>query len=233
MKKIIFILLAPIFSFAQTGNIGIGTTTPSATLHVKTDNEYILRVEDGTNTDNNNFIITSSDNNGTFLKQQADIFRSPIVAILPSTNSTINSSSSYQTTSVSINLPFGRWAVTGTLINKCTIHTNTNALPTAYKFESTFADDSASIIPTVDIEGNTKGSTGGSSVFKGILSTPEKYSTQNGIIVINNTSTSSFTKTYYLIVKTTQNGTASSCNLSNYGSSSEPQNMIYAIPLLD
>ena len=233
MKKNILLLLLPIVGLAQSGNVGIGTTSPTNTLHVKSLNQYILRIEDVTNTDNNNFIITAKDALGTFQKTQADIFRSPLVVALPISTSNIvyNTANPYQKTTVSISLPNGRWAVSGTFLIKCLAPTTDNTNPTTYTTEATFADTASSIIPSADIEGNTKGSTSGNGIFKGVLSTPEKYNIQTGIIILNNSTLSS--KTYYLIVKSLKNGNASNCNLVNYGASVEKENQLYALPLID
>lgn len=63
MKKLsTIVFLAWAFStYAQTGNVGIGTTSPTTTLHVKGDAKYIIRQEDGVNTSTSFYTVQSED----------------------------------------------------------------------------------------------------------------------------------------------------------------------------
>src|SRR5690606_13610825 len=87
---------------------------PTATLHVKTENEYILRVEDGVDTSTSFYTIQSSDEFGTFKKVATDVFRRVQLSSLPDTGTLISTLAPlWQTTNVSITVPPGKWQITG------------------------------------------------------------------------------------------------------------------------
>jgi hypothetical protein len=209
----------------QTGNVGIGTTSPTATLHVSTTNQYILRQEDGANTSNGNFTIQSADNFGTFQKVQTDVFRSVQLMTLPTTGSTISQiNPSWQTTTMSITLPPGKWQITGALVLRPSVDLSGNS-DTVLNCKLSVADTSAATIPSNDI---VTGALTGSGYFYGSYYSPSEYQMMKGNIYVNNSSNSS--KTYYFIanIGRINNTTA---NFSNFGSSSELENQIFALPI--
>ena len=229
MKKYLVILSTLISSliFSQTGNVGIGTVTPTASLHVKTSNEYIIRLEDNVNSDFGNYVIVSNDTNGTFKKQATNAFKTAYTVPLPATGVDITTQSpTWQTTNTTIQIPNGRWSVVVNLLLKCkeNIASKTN---TAIIVKATLAD-SGSLTPTNDIEGNSLGSTTGTGVYEGVFNMPVNKGLIAGSIVINNTGN---VKTYQLIANKNYFGTNESCTISNLGSNTDPQNIIYVLPL--
>lgn len=212
------------FTKAQSGNIGIGTTEPSATLHLKTDNPYILRIEDNLNTATSNFLIQSVDNKGTFQKTATNKFRRVQVSQLGTGVSLSTLYPLWQTSTVAITLPPGRWVVTGVILLKpSSVLSGSSKALTA---RATFSDTNGGTTPSADIEGESSG-VSGLAYFKGTLNAPLSYDLMLGNIIINNTTIGN--KSYYMIANIEKQGGTE--NFINFGSSIEKQNQIYAIPL--
>ncbi len=210
---------------AQTGNVGIGTTTPTATLHVKTNNPYIIRQEDNVDTSTGNYTIQSADNFGTFQKVPTDVFRSIQLVTLPSTGSTITQlDPNWQTTVLSITLPTGRWQITGAVVMRPSTDLSANSI-IVVNCKLSVADTSSSTMPSNDI---INGAQFGKGYFLGSYYAPSDYEIMKGNIYVNNSSGAP--KTYYFIANISRVNTGS-VTLSNLGSSSEPENQIFAIPI--
>lgn len=229
MKKtaiIISVIFAGSTAAAQTGNVGIGTTAPTANLHIKTDNEFVMRVEDGTNTDYADYVVISEDDKGTFKKQQVNAFRTAYTVALPASSNNITSSS-WQDTGVTVNVQNGRWSVVANLVLKCTedMSSNTN---TAIIVKASLADPTGTLTPSPDIEGNTEGSTAGTGIYQGTFNLPLNKGLLTGSIVVNN---SGDVKNYRLIANKDYYGTNVTCTIYQLGRSDEKQNIIYALPL--
>lgn len=210
---------------AQTGNVGIGTTSPTATLHVATTNQYILRQEDAINTSNANYTIQSADDFGTFQKVPTDVFRSVQLTTLPSAGATVSQTNpSWQTTTMSITLPPGKWQITGALVLRPSVDLSGNS-DTVLNCKLSVADTNAGVIPSNDI---VTGALTGSGYFYGSYYSPSEYQMMKGNIYVNNSSNAS--KTYYFIanIGRINNTTA---NFSNFGSSAELENQIFALPI--
>src|SRR5690606_9053417 len=90
MKINTLILILLLFSVPLFAQVGVGAENPTATLHVKTENEYILRVEDGVDTSTSFYTIQSSDEFGTFKKVATDVFRRVQLSSLPDTGTLIS-----------------------------------------------------------------------------------------------------------------------------------------------
>ncbi len=231
MKKltILSILISPFF-YGQNDKVGIGTDEPTATLHVKTkdDVEYIMRLEDSQDTRYGDYVVTSSDNLGTFKKTQTNAFKTTFVVSLPTTGTNITTAApGWQTTGLTFEIPNGRWTIVTNLLLKCqqdVSSRNNNAV----LVKATLADE-GTLVPSGDIEGNTPGSKTGTGIYQGVLNTPLNKSLLTGSIIINNTGTK---KNYTLIANRTYLGDSGlNCTISNLGIRSETQNIIYAIPL--
>ncbi|GEN69172.1 hypothetical protein [Chryseobacterium rhizosphaerae] len=226
MKLLYIIALscAALIVKGQSGNVGIGTTSPTATLHVKTSNPYILRIEDNVNTSSSNYTIQSSDNKGTFEKVATNKFRK--VQIFPLTTGTsINTLYPlWQSTSIIITLQPGRWIVTGVVLLKAS--TSLSGSNKALIGRATFSDVIGGVNPSLDIEGANSG-TSGQAYFKGALVAPLPYDLMLGNIIINNNTSTN--KSYYMIANIEKIGGLE--NFINFGASTEKQNQIYAIPI--
>ena len=233
MKKLVIpVLLISALAGAQTGNVGIGTTSPTASLHVKTGNEFIMRLEDGVNTDYGNYVIQSADAVGTFKKVATDAFKTAFLMELPVTGSSLSSNSStWNATNITFDIPNGRWLVVANLLLKCS--EDFTADGTAYTVSATIADQNGTV-PTGDIEGNSYGAYSSSAgIFEGTFNLPMNKGMLAGSIVINNTGA---LKTYKILVKKQKMGSNNSntdCTLTNFGGSGEPQNILYALPLIN
>lgn len=210
---------------AQTGNVGIGTTSPTATLHLKSENQYILRQENAVNTSNSNYTIQSSDNLGTFTKVPTDVFRSVEIVNLPSSGSVVSQvNPGWQPTVINITLPPGKWQITGALVLRpsTSLATNSN---TVLNCKLSVADTNTATIPSSDI---VTGTVFGQGYFYGSYYAPSEYNMMKGNIYVNNSSATS--KTYYFIANIGRiNNTT--INFTNFGSSTELENQIFALPI--
>ena len=234
MKNKLYILIAIISSYiVHSQKVGIGTTTPTKNLHVKTDNPYILRLEDTVNTDDTNWTITSKDNVGTFQKVATEIFRSTTVVDLPVAGSTISTAyPAWQATGVKITIPPGKWNLNGcmALIPNQDITTYGDV---GFVGRFTIADTASGLTPSADLIGAYPNS--GTGYFLGKVVGPMPKEIASGIIFINNTS--SIPKDYYFIANIERNiGThteLSSVSFINFGSDNVPENQFYVMPIND
>lgn len=212
------------FIFSQGGNVGIGTVNPTATLHVSTNNEYVIRMEDAVDTSSGSYTIQSSDNLGTFVKIPTDVFKKVQIATLPSSGSIVSQpDNSWQTTAISISLPPGKWQITGALVIRPSVNLSTDS-SIVLKSKLSVADTSSSITPSNDI---ITDSTFGQGYFLGSYYAPEEYGIMKGNIYINNITGS--TKTYFFIANINRINTTT-VNFTNFGASSELENQIFALP---
>lgn len=214
--------------------VGIGTNSPTATLHVKTDNNYIMRLEDKVNTNNNNWTITSKDTNGTFEKTETGDFRRTVVFKLPTTGAIISTLNPiWQATGIKITIPSGKWMVTGSiaLIPNSDLAANGNV---AYQCRMTLSDDISNIAPSIDLIGAYPNP--GSGLMYGRLAAPLPKDLVVGNIMINNTSLTA--KDYYIIANIERIGIPATGDLANlvfkdFASDTIPENQLYAIPIND
>lgn len=214
-------------TYAQSGNVGIGTTTPTATLHLKSTNTYILRQEDNVNTSNGNYTIQNGDALGNFKKVPTGVFRSVQMVSLPAIGSTVSQiDPNFQTTTLNILLPPGKWQITGALVLRPSVDLSKNSTM-VLNCKLSVADTNTSTTPSNDI---ITGSTFGSGYFYGSYHAPSEYNMMKGSIYINNTTLSD--KRYYFIANISKiNNNVSNPNFTNLGSSAELENQIFALPV--
>lgn len=212
-------------TFSQTGHVGIGTTSPTATLHVKTSNPYIIRIEDGVDTSDSFYTIQSEDNFGTFKKVPTEVFRKIQISNLPSVGSTISqAANNWQTTSVSITVPPGKWQITGALVLRPS--ENLSAVSdVVLNCHLTVADNATSTTPSSDI---LAGAAFGQGYFIGSYYAPSSYEIMRGNVYVHNSSGAS--KTYYFIANIARIN-STTANFANFGSSTENENQLFAIPV--
>lgn len=169
------------------GNVGIGTTAPSRTLHINSATNGAVRIVDGTQGVGK---VLTSDATGVATWQSTGIDN--VVGVLNGTgvNIAYSQTANFLQTGSYITLPPGRYAVNVTML----LARNSTSLPSPnnsfFWVRSTFSD-SAGVNPvsSPDIVGSTlaSGNFGGTSV----------YAMLTGTIIINNTTAGN--KTYYYV----------------------------------
>ena len=200
------------------GNVGIGTTSPSRTLHVNSTTSGAVRIVDGTQ---GNGKVLTSDATGVATWQSTGIDN--VVGVLSGTGANIayNQTVNFLQTGSYITLPPGRYAVNVTML----LARNSTSLPSPnnsfFWVRSTFSD-SAGVNPlsSPDIVGSTlaSGNFAGTSVYAMLI----------GTIIINNTTAGN--KTYYYVAgRTVYSNTTET--LTGFGSTYWAENNIIAYRL--
>lgn len=200
------------------GNVGIGTTAPSRSLHLNSATNGALRIVDGTQA---NGRVLTSDANGVATWQSTGIDN--VVGVLSGTGVNIpyNQTVNFLQTGSYIVLPPGRYAVNVTML----LARNSTSLPSPnnsfFWVRSSFSD-SAGVNPvsSPDIVGSTlaSGNFGGTSV----------YAMLTGTIIINNTTAGN--KTYYYVAGRTVTSNTTE-TLTGFGSTYWAENNIIAYRL--
>lgn len=193
------------------GNVGIGTNTPTTTLHVA----GTTRLVDGTQALGR---VLTSDATGVGTWQEVGIDN--VVGILSPTGINIPyNAATYTYTGSRIVLPPGKYAVNVTmLLSKASLTYSPNN--SFFWVRSTFSNTTAAPTPSADIMGSNlcSGNYPGSSV----------YSLLTGTIIINNTSAANRTY-YYCAGATVSNNTTET--LTNFGGTYWAENNIIAYRL--
>lgn len=227
MKKISTLvgLMISILTFAQQPLTGIGTQSPTASLHVVSDNEYILKLEDNINTATSFYTIQSADNVGTFKKTPTEVFRKVQLAEFTTEGSIISTAApSWQVTSLNITLPPGKWQITGTIVLYPSEDLSQNSNIVA-NCQLSISDNISSTSPSNDIisDGGM-----GQRYFLGSYYSPSTYETMKGNIYVNNTGLTN--KTYYFIANI-QRINSTTINFKEFGSKNHLENQIFALPI--
>lgn len=227
------LVFSPIAVISQ--NVGIGTVLPSANLHVKTAGEYNMRLEDNVAGNASDYYITSADGIGTFQKTRSEYFRAAQLAVLPATGISIGDTptATWTATPVKILVPRGKWAIIGTFIMKCSPSagylTDNN---TSMMVLATLADDAtlSTAVPTPDILKNDGVSSAGQGALEGIIHSPVPFNMMNGTIVLTNPTLVPKTYTVLVRVASKNTDTTVTCNITNFGSASDTENLLFAVP---
>lgn len=200
-----------LFLTSGYSQIGIGTVTPEAMLHVKGD----TRLEH------------SSSGSDKILKVNQDgevrwarpFMLEIIGTTLPVTGLNISEINTPRYTNLSITLPRGRYIVKGIfLLNASNTLTTKEAIwVTCYLSDS--STSSAFTTDVIPLSANQ---------MSGGLIGPAIYNILEGSIAIENNT--SAPKTYYLWASKTNHGTSHTRYIVNFGSSNWGENVLYAVP---
>ena len=190
----------------QSGNVGIGTTTPSQKLHIETGGTAAspvtgFRLEDGNQ--KTNFVLTSdTDGVGTWKPVAATRIVGTIGAGIDVPF--ITTGAVYRKTGSYIDLPSGKWEVRVTMLMPVG-GVPSDALPGGGKMttndwvwlKTTFSTVNAATIVDSQISSDIEGASLVSNLFFGPKLVPDepKFNMLNGSVIINNTTTA--TKRYY------------------------------------
>jgi hypothetical protein len=206
------------------GNIGIGTNLPTQALDVAGNVKFSGALMPNNISGTSGQILSSSGTTIAPLWINYTPVSTPITASFPGGTSTRTWCQAAYWTGTFIDLPPGRWAISSTL----TLNGG-SALPSAsgLQWHSSWSDVSTgtTYVATSDFVGNT-------TQYAGVVISPMQYGFTSGIIILNNTTTS--TKRYYLW-KTggSINGSGASCSFSvlNYARGFHPEDQIIAYPM--
>ncbi|MGG5209224.1 hypothetical protein ACQWU4_09745 [Chryseobacterium sp. MIQD13] len=217
------------FMVAKTGNVGLGTISPSVKLDIFTQGTPAVPVAGIKITDGlqgKSKVLTSDENGvGLWKRQSLELV---VGTMGTGYNLPFKLDFSYYQTGSNISLPPGKWLVT---VNMLAVNNQFAVLDTDdyIWFRSTFSDSqfitgkSADIVGTADkVSGMLQGP---------VTSNALKYNIANGQLVINNQSLTA--KTYWLIVGDSEviGNPDPSVYLDRLGGSNWGENIISAVPI--
>lgn len=223
IKILLYLLYSSVF-FSQTGNVGIGTTSPETNLHIK----GTLRLEHPSQSEG--YILQVFDKGSV---KWSPLIPNSVLGFLGSPEGYSGDVPVNSFMNGTINLPPGKWMVKVSMLIPSNYTVNAvNDTRSALRYNdiainvTTYFSDSNtnSAITTDYISGSAKS-------ISGSLVTPSIYGMLEGYALLNNTG--QINKTYYLWGKTTRNSITSDANavplyrLSGYWG----ENRIYAYPI--
>lgn len=217
------------FVVTKTGNVGVGTLTPSVKLDISTTGTPAspiagIKISDGLQ--GKSKVLTSDENGvGSWKRQSLEL----VVGTMGNGyNLPFKADLWYYQTGSNITLPPGKWLVT---VNMLAVNNQQAVLDTDdyIWFRSTFSDSQLMLNKSLDIVGTADKVSGmlQGSVSGGAL----KYNIANGQLVINNQSLN--LKTYWLIVGDSEviGNPSPSVYLDRLGGSNWGENIISAVPI--
>lgn len=199
------------FTILKSGDVGIGTTAPTARLHIVSKSGSVVRIEDGTQGENK-ILVSDSDGNASWRSSSAT--RPVVFGVLPGSTPNVTSSTDVYL-NTNITLPPGSWMVSmGTTVWKAVANT------AASWFIFTLADSATAYAATADVD------TAHSGAQIGVLGAPNSntFSFGSGSLAITNSGTSN--KTYYLWARRVEGD----ATMRSPMSSSVLERYFYAIP---
>ena len=240
--NLIFCLLNITFSLAQSG-VGINTSNPTNNLHIKSSQDYIIKLPDLASTvTGEEKVIVSSDIYGTVDAKTTNIFKNIIFGNLPGTASVLSmESSTFIPTTITIGLPKGRWAVIANILLELEGETSLNNTDgISYTVEGTLGANVSSgseVTYSPYIENNDPTTSNvnledyGYGLFKGVIKAPLPKAIFKGAIIVNN----NIYRQYRLHIRfkreSTSTAPTTTHRLGSFGSTYIKENQIYAIPL--
>jgi len=250
MKKITTIFLVAICGQFAIAQIGIGTVTPTADLHIVSNKEYIFTLKDN-NASSDSFVLTSKDNTEGFVKKEStSIFKNLKFGslntgaelenkIIPATEPySQNYTSGWKIVrdGANIRLPQGRWAVYFTTLITLDRFINTEVIRnTAITVDIKMTDRAYADSP--DVEGDTLGSPNGNGFVSGSIIFPSQKDIVKGVIIINNTKPGEGVVYRFMSRITVTTDSADAFNslkdrtVTSILNGNFSQNQIYAVPL--
>ena len=237
MKTTITSFAILVMGLAAAQNVGIGTTSTTKSLHVKsTDNsEKILTITDGT--EKASYLLTAKDAQGNSMWAPRTFGGKTIVigTLGPGLDmtSTAKNAQTWKNTGTYIDLPPGRWAVSATFVMISNVAANNKT--STYYIKNTFSESPTGTAVSPDIEiRRANGSLITDALptyISGTLYAPMPFALIRGSAIINNSSGAS--KKYYLISNFFRSSTNTNTTLTKYASASAGENILYALPLND
>lgn len=197
-------------SILSSGNVGIGTSTPTTKLEVRSNTQGAVKIADGTQGDGK--ILTSDANGvGTWQAAKTDIVLGTLGSggIIPCDTRDLHSTDAY------IILPPGKWVVNVTMVLALP--------PRSYDvwLRSSFRDSPYASSISNDIASSAK-------LVCGFISRYGTYGILTGSIILHNRTTTN--KTYYYTAgNTIITGPYTAMNFDNFAATSWSENIIYAI----
>lgn len=218
----------------STGNLGLGTTAPTAKLEIQTGGTTAapisgIKVVDGSQTDK--YVLTTDASGSALWKP---ITLTTIMGVFPSNvgagNYTFKTTALWDKTNAFITLPPGSWRVDVTQLLRITGDALTGDQYMWLRFS--FTDDNTPLNPTLtnDFSNNARYISAQISGPTVVMTNVYKYALAQGSVLINNSSGAN--KTYYLIVgSTTSSFTSTATWLERVGANIWGENIITAIPI--
>jgi hypothetical protein len=203
----------------SSGNVGIGTGSPSQKLQVN-GNIKVIGIVDRFNRTGATGEILIHDGSGLKWEIPTKVVRTTQIGVISSTGSNDPLTETTSDTGTYIDLGPGKWMVNGVFLIG---FTSTLANGEGYWIRSSFSNSNTTLTPSIDIIGGT--------LISGSLVGPAYYGTIIGSIIINNTS-GAIKRYYYYRSNTNNFGTGvSTKQLNGFGSSSWNENSLFAVPI--
>lgn len=255
MRKILLSITCFVVGYLNA-QVGIGTATPSADLHVLSNKEYIFTLIDS-KVVSDNYVLTANDSEGKIKKEANSVFNTikflDLTKVAPKSLQIIPKDQTFTNFFVgdwislgedtSISLSHGRWAVAITSLislDEFSDFVPDDYLITTLTIELQIIDSSnkPSII-SVDVEGDKREIYNGRGSAVGALVFPTLKDILRGTIIINNPQ--EYIKDYYFAVRfiLETNNHADSVTIFNSLKDlnmksildNSNENQVYAIPL--